>query len=103
MPTRSEELARLKAEWDSACERWLAAGDEVPRDPSRCDRLFKEMVAARQAHNRLNYDWFPPEYADCVDDPDMCMFGRNQGKIRPYGSKGPWRPFPKDPFWDLYV
>lgn len=101
--TRLEKLARFRRECDDFFERWEKAEAEVPRDRVKCERLRRAMARAGRAYNRVENDWFPPEYADCVDGYDMNMgYGPNGGKIRPYRSKGPWRPYPKDPFSDLY-
>lgn len=108
MAAYAEELARLLRERDEALERLERAEQKVPwtmrgspsPDP-KVRRLQKNVVVASRAYERLKNDWFPPEYADCVEGFEMCMFGPNAGKIRPYGSRGKWRDFPKYPFWDL--
>lgn len=88
----------LERKWHEAYERLVRAEAEVPRDELRCKRLLKAFRAAVLAHERLKNDWFPPEYADCVDGFDMYMgYGPNHMKIRPKGSRGKWRPYPRDP------
>lgn len=102
MATRSEELARLERELREAHERLEKAENEVPMNKLKCKRLLRAVAAASRAYESLKNDWFPPEYADCKEGFDMYMgYGPNHMKIRPYGSKRKWRPFPKNPLWDL--
>jgi hypothetical protein len=100
----AEELERLEQKLRDALERLENGEKHVPSrfhgapspDP-RLRRLQRNVAAVSRAYERLKNGWFPPEYADCVEGFDMCRFGPNEGKIRPYRSRGPWRAYPTHP------